>query len=145
MPAHLWFKGGSMTVVKNGHIHQSQLKKEKGVFLPNRQCVKERKSWYCVQGLITTLGYISKESLELTIGIFKAKNYCMINLILRQHFLNIKEGSGLHFQLAKNRTQFNTAPYNVVGEGSNKRWKSEFSDFKCSFLLGIGNPHRGVV
>lgn len=41
-------------------------------------CEEERKSWHCVWGLITKLGYISKESLELTIGILKLRTIVLV-------------------------------------------------------------------
>lgn len=70
-------------------LHTSEpAKKGKGCFpTESAVCEEEGKSWHGVRGLITTLGYISKESLELTIGIFKAKNYYVSNLILHNIFL----------------------------------------------------------
>ena len=40
-------------------------------------CKEERKHWYHVPGFIT-LGYISKESLKLNIGILKLKTIVLL-------------------------------------------------------------------
>ena len=112
-----WFKVYNMTIMKNGHLPQSQVKRQRAVFQPcwktSAVCKEERKPWYRVPGFIT-LGYISKESLKLTTGILKLKT--IVLLILHKH-LFVKESSGLSFQFAKNRTQFSSA---LMGEGSNK-------------------------
>lgn len=64
-----------------------------------------------------TSGYISKKKIpSINYRDLKAKNYCVINLILHKH-LFIKEGSGLCFQFARNRTQSSSALYGMMGEG----------------------------
>lgn len=121
-----WFKVYNMTTMKNGHLPQSQVKRQRAVFLQHQQvCKEERKPWCRVPGFIT-LGYISKESLKLTIGILKLKT---IVLLILHKYLFVKESLVSLFQFAKNRTQCSSA---LMGKGViNIR---EF-DFKCSFLL----------
>lgn len=98
-------------------------------------CKEERKPWYHVLGFIT-LGYISKESLKLTIGILKLKT--IVLLILHKH-LFVKESSGL-FSLPK--TGHSVA---LLWWGKGVINIRESSDFKCSFLLGSGNPHQSIL
>lgn len=54
-------------------------KRGKGCFpTESAVCEEGRKSWHCVGGLVTTLGYISKESLELTTGILKLRTIVLV-------------------------------------------------------------------
>lgn len=135
-----------MIVVKNGHIHQNQTKKKKkeGVFSYKISRVQRGKKTLILCLRINYIRLYKWKIPSINYGDFKAKNYCVINLILYKH-LFIKEGLGLCFQFARNRTQSSSAVYSMMGERINKHQKLECSDLKCPFLPGSVHPHQGVV
>jgi hypothetical protein len=97
-----------MTEVKTAtHIKASKTRKEVFSYKISR-VQRQTKPLPCVRGLVTTVGYVRKEPLELTTGMLRFRT--VIALILHEH-LSTKEDSGLCVQSARA----------IKGEGSNKQ------------------------
>lgn len=133
-----------MIVVKSGHIHQSQTQKMVGVFSYKISSAQRGKKTLILCLRINYIRLHKWKIPSINYRDFKAKNYCVINLILCKH-LFIKEGSGLCFQFPRNRTQSSPALYSMMVEGINKHQKLECSDLKCPFLMRSVSPHQEVV